>query len=133
MMSEGMQTEGQYDCATCGEGLNIIGILQHDCDTILGAESLTNGERNTLMYVEQRVVDHEGELDLKQMNYHDQQNLKLFGAAGILDAEESGIPHEETMQVVEFTDRAWDLVRDCRQMRAAQRMDPEAIGLEGDG
>ena len=126
--------DGTYQCATCGKMLDIIGIIKHDgCDPVLEASGLSRSERNTLMYVETRVVDHGGELDLEQMNYDDQQNLKLFGAAGILDVEERhpAVDHGG-MEVVQFTDRAWDLARDSRRMRAAQDMDPETVGLEGD-
>jgi len=128
-----MELEGGYTCTTCGDPLNILGIIDHDCDQILDAADLSRGERNTLLYVESRLVDDGGELDLEQMNYHDQQNLKLFGAAGILDVEETHptVDHGG-MEVLKFTDRAWDLARDSRQMRAAQDMDAETVGLEGD-
>lgn len=132
-----METEGQYQCATCGDPLNIIGVIQHaadGCDPVLSASDLSQSERATLMYVESRVVDNSGELDPRQMNFEDQQNLKLFGAAGILDVQEPEVhhsdPRRDQIQVVEFTDAAWDLTRDCRQMRAAQHMDPETVGLE---
>jgi hypothetical protein len=133
-MAEGMQTEGQYHCGSCGEGLNIIGVIEHasdGCDPVLQASDLSQGERATLMYVESRVVDHGGELDLEQMNYQDQQNLKLFGAAGILDVDERhpAVDHGG-MDVVKFTDAAWDLTRDCRQMRAAQDMDPDVVDFD---
>ena len=137
--AEGMQTEGEYVCATCGDPLNIIGIIQHaeTCEQVLDASVLSRKERNTLMYIETRVVDHGGELDPRQMNYEDQQNIKLFGAAGILDVAEPEVhhsdPRRDQMQVVKFTDQAWDLVRDSRQMRAAQDMDPEAVGLPPEG
>lgn len=123
-MAEGMQTEGEYTCTTCGDPLNIIGLMQHDCEEVLSAADLSQGERSTLLYVESRLVEHGGELDLEQMNYHDKQNLKLFGAAGVLDVKERhpAVNHGG-MEVVEFTDRAWDLVRDSRQIRAAQHMD----------
>lgn len=135
--SEGMNTEGGRSCATCGEPLNIIGVMQHaeTCERVLEASELSRSERNTLMYVETRVVDHRGELDPRQMNYEDQQNLKLFGAAGILDVDEPEVhhsdPREDLIQVVKFTQEAWDIVRDSRKMRAAQDMDPEAVGLDG--
>lgn len=131
-----METEGQYRCASCGDSLNIIGVIQHasdGCDPVLSASDLSQGERATLMYVESRVVDNSGELDPRQMNFEDQQNLKLFGAAGILDVKEPEVhhsdPRRDQMQVVKFTDAAWDLTRDCRQMRAAQHMDQTAVGL----
>lgn len=125
-----METEGAYTCTTCGDPLNIIGIIDHDCDQILGAADLSPGERNTLMYVEHRLVDHGGELDLEQMNYDDQQNLKLFGAAGILDVEETPpMVDHGGMEVVKFTDRAWDLARDSRQMRAAQHIEDPAVEI----
>lgn len=132
--SAGMNTEGSYCCATCGEPLNIIGVMQHadQCDRVLSAESLSASERSTLMYVEARVVDNQGELDPRQMNFEDQQNLKIFAAADILDVDEPerhhSDPRKDLMRVVKFTDAAWDLTRDCRQIRAAQHMDPERIG-----
>lgn len=125
-----MQTEGHYSCTTCGDGLNIIGIIDHDCDQILDAATLSQSERATLMYVETRLVDHGGELDLEQMNYDDQQNLKLFGAAGILDVRETEpMLNHGGMEVTEFTDAAWDLTRDCRQMRAAQNLDDPRMDI----
>lgn len=129
--------DGTYQCATCAKMLDIIGIIEHDgCDTVLEASGLSRSERNTLMYVEARVVDHAGKLDPAQMNYEDQQNLKLFGAAGILDVDEPEAhhsdPRQDRIQVVKFTGEAWDLARDSRQMRAAQQMEPEAVGLNGD-
>lgn len=128
--SEGMQTEGQYNCATCGDPLNIIGIIEHDCDQILDAADLSQSERSTLMYVESCLVDQAGELDLEQMNYHDQQNLKLFGAAGILDVEETQpMLDHGGMEVVKFTDAAWDLARESRQMRAAQHIDDPRVDI----
>lgn len=125
-----METEGQYDCATCGEPLNIIGILDHDCDRILSAASIGPGEQGTLLYVEARVVDGDGVLHLEQMNYHDQQNLKLFRAAGLLDVSEDGNPFEEVMHVEEFTERAWDLASECRWLRAARSMDNDVVDAE---
>jgi len=122
-----METEGQYDCATCGEPLNIIGILNHDCDRILSAANITTGEQDTLLYVEARLVDHEGVLNLSQMNYHDQQNLKLFGAAGLLDVSEDRNPYEEVMHVEEFTERAWELTTECRWLRAARNIDDDVV------
>lgn len=62
-------TDGRT-CATCGEPLpTIVELVTHDCETLLSADDLTRGERNTLMYVEARVVDHAGVLDWEQMNY----------------------------------------------------------------
>lgn len=132
-MAEGMNTAGGYDCATCGDPLNIIGIMQHDCERVLSAESLSQSERSTLMYVEARVVDNSGELDPRQMNFEDQQNLKIFAAADILDVHEPEVhhadPREDLIRVVKFTDAAWDLARDCRQMRAAQHIDTDEVDL----
>lgn len=130
--SGGMTTTGDYECTTCGDSLNIIGILSHDCERILSADTLSRKERNTLMYIESRVVDHGGELDLAQMNHVDHQNIKIFRAAGILDVSENLNPHlqKEEMTVEMFSNAAWDIVRDSRQLRAAQRMEPETVGLE---
>ena len=132
-MAAGMQTEGEYCCATCQESLNIIGIMQHAdrCERVLSAEDLSQSERSTLMYVETRVVDHAGELDPAQMNFEDQQNLKLFGAAGILDVEEKldSRLRKDTAEVVQFTDAAWDLTRQCRQMRAGQHIDQDEVDI----
>jgi hypothetical protein len=33
------------------------------------------------------------------------------------------------MEVVKFTDAAWDLARDCRQMRAAQHIDDPRVEI----
>ena len=110
-MSEGMQDAHGYYCKTCGESLaDIIEIVQHGCEEPLAAPSLSKNERATLMYIESRVVDQRGELDHEQMNYEDQQNIKVFQAAGLLEIED--------FSVKVFSDAAWNLARDCRQMRA---------------
>lgn len=123
-----MQTTGGYECATCGDGLNIVGIIEHDCDEVLSVESLSHSEQSTLMYVEVRMVDHLGELDPEQMNHEDRQNLKLFAAAGLLDVAEGEGSRIESRsgpnwmdKVTKFTDRAWDLARDCRKARSERR------------
>lgn len=126
------QDEAGYKCE-CGEHLHdIIGIVQHlsDCSPVrLTAESLSRKERNTLMYVEGRVVDHGGKLALSQMNYVDQQNLKVFKAAGLLelgpktrDVHDDGPadPKADIQEVELFADAAWDIVRDARQIRASE-------------
>jgi hypothetical protein len=125
-----METEGRYDCATCGEPLNIVGILRHDCDRVLSAANITPGEQDTLLYVETRVVEHEGVLNLWQMNYDDQQNLKLSGAAGILDVSEDPNPYEDEMCVEAFTERAWDLAGESRWLRAARNMDGDVVDAD---
>lgn len=103
-------------CRTCGATIeDIVGLVQHDCDEILAAPDLTRGEQSTLLYVEARLVDHGGDLAHEQMNHEDRQNLKPLQAAGLLRVED--------FRVEEFTDRAWDLVRDCRQMRAARSVE----------
>jgi len=130
--TESELADGDYRCASCGEVLNILGIIQHGCDVILQPSSLTRSERNTLLYVESRVVDHHGELDLEQMNWEDRQNLKVFGAAGILDVKESGNPYSHTDQVVKFTNRAWDLAGDLRQQRAIDWMERDRPDLDVD-
>lgn len=124
------ETMAGYECESCGESLRgIVEIIQHDCDPVeFSAESLSRKERNTLMYIENRVVDHGGKLDTAQMNYEDHQNIKLFKAAGLLDVAEPKLdpgkargPHDveaSVEQVGFFTDEAWDIVRDSRQMRA---------------
>jgi len=104
------------ECATCGDPIDgIVEVVTHECDEILRAQDLTSGEQDTLLYVEHRMVDHRGSLDHEQMNWEDQQNLKVFHAAGILEVEE--------FTVTEFSDRAWDLARDCRQMRAHRTLE----------
>lgn len=123
-MSETKAKHG-YACESCDEHLGgIIGIVEHltECDPVrLSAESLSRKERNTLLYIESRLVDHAGKLAGSQMNYEDRQNLKVFRAAGLLEVSdpmpEPGNAKENTQQVESFTDEAFDLVRDCRQLR----------------
>ena len=131
-MSDAATTDGDYTCTTCGEALNIIGLVQHGCSRVLSAETLSASEQNTLMHVEARLVDHRGVLDWAKMNFEDQQNLKLFRAAGLIETEPldpAEVDHidprrgAETMRVTTFTDAAWDLVRDCRQARAERMTD----------
>lgn len=104
-----------YNCKTCGEELDIVTIIGHDCDEILEATELSRGERNTLMYIESRVVDHGGSLDHRQMNHEDMQNIKVFQALGMLDIYD--------FEVLDFTDRAFELTMECRKLRAAQNSD----------
>lgn len=106
----------EYTCATCGDPVaDIVEIVSHDCPRVLRAEDLTRREQDTLLYVENCVVDNHGELGAEKMNYDDQQNMKLFRVDGLLETEQ-----ETDYRVASFSDAAWDLARDCRQMRAAR-------------
>lgn len=119
----------ERECRTCGEQLaNIVDLVTHDCDAILHPTDLSRRERNTLMYVETRVVDHAGKLDPRSMNNEDYQNLKVFHAAEAIEYDEpepAVDPREERIQVTKFTDAAWRLASECRQMRAASWNDTE--------
>lgn len=133
-MSEAQSADGDfgYECEACGESIaGIVEIIQHGCSPVrLSASSLSRRERNTLLYIENRVVDHGGKLDTAQMNHEDHQNIKLFEAAGLLNVADAESGHPNTpgardpnavfKQVGYFSDEAWDLNRDCRQMRAMQ-------------
>lgn len=118
----------EYDCVTCGETLDIVGLVDHDCDEVLSAEELTDSERSTMLYVEAMVVDNHATLSAEQMNHHDHQNLKLFRAAGLLATEPPG-PHDEGWTVTEFTDRAWDIAAECRRLRGIENL-PDDGGAE---
>jgi len=122
------ESEQQYECRTCGNGIaDIVELIQHGCDTVLTAPDLSSGERSTLMYIESRVVEHRGELDSQQMNYDDQSHIKLFTAAGLLEVDEPernpDSPREHIEKVTRFTDDAWRLASECRQMRADSWME----------
>lgn len=115
--------EETFNCATCKKWIkDIVDLIDHaatpDCDHILPADALSSNERSTLLYIESRIVDNRAVLDTEQMNYEDRNNIKLFAAAGLLGVEEdmtgSGPP---TMDVMKFTDEAWDLAAACRKMR----------------
>ena len=117
----------QRTCHDCGEPVpDIVSVMEHgqSCDAVLRPQDLTGNEQSTLLYVESRLVDHGGELALVQMNYEDQQNIKLFQAADLLTVEGD--------QVLRFTDAAWDLVRDCRQMRAARSVEFDVGDVPGE-
>lgn len=122
-MSE-QETAGDYECESCGESIaNIVELVKHGCSPVrLSARSLSRKERNTLMYIEVRVVDHGGRLDPDQMNHVDRQNIKVFTAAGLLEVSDfqrhPERPRKDIQQVESFSDAAWDLTRDCRQLRA---------------
>lgn len=136
-------------CATCGETLhNIVELTQHfvqeDCDRILRVEDMTPKERGTLLYLEERVVNHEGWLDYEQMNHVDHTNLKPMQAIELVGVEETEVnPVKEERirntpgrigdgqdaKVVHFPDRAWDLARDCRQMHARAWIDEGDVEL----
>ncbi len=121
-----MTEEDGYVCKSCDEPLHdITEILGHGCEPVpLKARSLTRRERNTLLYVEARLVDHGGKLDPAQMNYEDDQNLKVFVVAGLLEVSDAirnpDNPREDIRMVESFTDEAWDLAGDCRQLRAIE-------------
>lgn len=100
-------------CASCGDSLNIVDVIEHDCDRILSADTLTSRERSTLLYIEARLVYHGAQLDPAQINYEDRTSLTLFSAVGIIDVQD--------FEVTRFTDDAWDLAAECRKHRAAQR------------
>lgn len=109
---------GGYTCYTCGENLaDITYIVNHrECPRVLRARDLTQREQNTLLYIGVRVVDHGGELLSEQMNHDDRNAMKLFVAARTLEVE-------DFQQITAFPDEAWDLERDCRQLRAIRRDD----------
>lgn len=124
MTDEDTDEPDAYGCEACGEEVEtIVDIIQHDCNPVrLSAPRLTRKERNTLLYIETRTVDNGGKLNSSQMNHVDHQNIKVFEAAGLLEVSDAmrdpDNPREDTVQVEAFTDEAWDLARDCRQLRA---------------
>lgn len=115
-------------CADCGGGAgNMVALVEHaagGCSPVLRVEDLTPGERSTLMYIESCVVDERGRLDREKMNHEDRQNIKLLQAAGAVSLVDS----EDGLRdlVVRFSDAAWDLARDCRQIRASRRVEHDA-------
>jgi len=115
-------------CRTCGEGIpDILALVRHDCEAILRAPDLSLREQDTLLYVEARVVDDEGILDMAQMNYEDDQSLKVFSAAGAVKVgggrRNPDNPREDIRYVEQFTDAAWTLAGECRQLRAVRTID----------
>jgi len=129
-------------CRTCCETIeHIVGLIEHECDEILRATNLTRSEQDTLLYVEARVVDGYAELEELRMNRDDRQNLKMFEVAGILStgtmkrASRGNVEVEATevdemvMPVTKFTDEAWRLAHECRQMRAARCLNEEDVEL----
>lgn len=120
--------DGEYDCVTCGETVDIVSLVVHDCDRVLSAEELSPRERSTLLYVESEVVDGGAQLDEAKMNHEDHQNLKVFHAAGLVETEPAdGQPVDEVLlNVTTFTDAAWDLAGECRRLRGVEN-------LPGDG
>lgn len=109
-----------YTCYTCGEGLEtIVDIVNHrECPRVLRARDLTRREQNTILHIGSRLVDHGGELDPEKMNYDDRNAIKLFVAARTLEIE-------DFEKIIAFPDEAWDLERDCRQLRAIRRGDDD--------
>lgn len=124
-------TDGTYECATCGDTVDIVAIVSHDCERVLCAEELSRRERNTLLYVESEVVDGGARLDSAKMNHEDHQNLKVFRAAGLVETEPSnGQPvHEVLLNVTKFTDAAWDMAGECRRLRGVENL-PDGGGVE---
>lgn len=135
-------------CRACGSSItDIVELVMHEgCDEILRAVDLTNSEQDTLLYVESCLVDPpsgsgftHGDLDPARMNHEDQQNLKVFKAAGVLDVSEAthnpDDPRSDIIEVEEFTDAAWRLAHECRKLRAHRNVDRDIdIGTEpGDG
>lgn len=129
---------GDYTCEACGETIeDIIGIVKHDCVPVkLSARSLSKKEQNTLLYVESCVVGHAGKLDPAKMNHTDRQNLKVLRSAGLLEVSElkpdPDNPAADIQQVERFTDEAFDIARDCRQLRAYRDERAEfPVGIDG--
>lgn len=113
--------DGTYTCASCEKLLtDIVAILDHEgCDPMFDAADLSRRERNTIMYVESRVVDNRGILDPEQMDVDDFANLKLFHAARVIEGDTT----DRGIEITKFTDQAWTLARDCRKMRADDWID----------
>jgi hypothetical protein len=129
-------------CRTCGEKIeHIVGLIEHGCDEILRVTGLTRSEQDTLLYVESRVVDGHAELEGVRMNHDDRNNLKLLQCAGVLKTGEMKRASRDSVQteqaernevvtpVTEFTDEAWRLAHECRQMRAARCLNDEDVEL----
>lgn len=120
--------EETFECATCEKWIrDIVMLIDHaatDCDHIIPADALSSNEKSTLLYIEARIVDGQAVLNSSQMNYEDQQNIKLFAAAGLLDVQEKEPPvGEPQLEVVEFSDAAWDLAAECRKLRGQKNLD----------
>lgn len=107
----------EYDCATCGETVDIVTMLDHDCDAILSVENLDKRERQALTFVESQVVDNGGMLDFRRMNHDDHDAMRLFQARGLLEAEET----DAGVQVTAFFRRGWELAWECRFRLARER------------
>jgi hypothetical protein len=100
-----------YECRECGEDVeSIVEIVMHPCKHVLQGSDLRIKEQDTLLYIKSRVLDHRGELDWMQMNYEDQQNIKLFKADNLLKIEED--------QVMKINEGYWELVKECERLRA---------------
>lgn len=106
--------EDGFECNTCGDEItNIVDLIHDSCDDCLPASALSSSERSTLLYIESRVVDNDAMLDPVHMNYEDENNMKLFAAAGLLDVERTA----DLWPVNEFD--AWELAWQCRRQRSS--------------
>lgn len=98
-------------CETCSDRIvDIVGLVMHTCDKILGVDDLTSSEKDTLLYIESCCVDYDGQLEHERMNWEDQQNMKVFKAAGWLE--------EEDFEVKTMNDRGWEVAHECRKERS---------------
>lgn len=117
--------EETFQCESCDKWIrDIVMLIDHDCEHIIPADALSKQEKSTLLYIEARIVDGRAVLNSSQMNYEDQQSIKLFAAAELLDVQEKEPPVGEPQQeVVKFTDAAWDLAAECRKLRGQKNLD----------
>lgn len=119
-------------CTSCSVKLeNIVDVLQHDCDKIASPEEMNKDQRSLLTYIESCMVDKRGKLDHRKMNQADWSELKFFHALGILSVED--MDHEDSEghahKVTKFTDRAWELAKECRRFQAEEWVEHEVEGL----
>ena len=95
-------------CKSCSDRIeDIVELVMHPCEEIIGVEDLTPSEKSTLLYIEVCCVDYDGELDHEKMNWEDQQNIKVFQAAGWLTVED--------FQVTEMNEVGWERAHECRR------------------
>ena len=84
---------------------------------------MTKDERSTLVYLETRIVDHSGRVDLRHLNADDMTSIRGWQAEGFIQwgRVAHGATELKTAPMwVQFSDEAWTLAHEERRARAAR-------------
>lgn len=91
-------------------------------------DAMTSDERNLLLYLETRAVDHGGKVDAKHMNKEDMDIVKKWNEEGFIKFGRIRF-HSiiESTHWCELSDEAWTLAHTERKARCIRIMSKRAI------